>query len=394
VLPGSNNNLLWAGGTKYLEGHLMNANKMGGFGPVKDTCLQTIPITASAPVGQEPVAWDGGLNGRSIYVWPTGNDILQYHYDIVNNVVSQFSSFVLTSGGSLAVGSNQNNSGILWAVGNNAIVYGLNCKNISNGLWTSALKSARDALPTTPGHFQFPTVVNGKVYVGTSAQQLVVYGMLTTTEVAVQFLSQPIGAMSGNSNLFFGDVLANFQVAVVDINGNIVPSAWSITISYATSALIPPILTGNLTQPCINGVATFSGIFPGTSGTFNLLATVPTLTPGQSNSFAVIGVNPPNGQGSSNNQVNVPIVSITSPNINPMIAGIVGGAAGLLCLIAVLIGAIIFFKQRKRANEDKNYVYNPTINLTTPNELGGNGRVPTLPLSDIQNFRMETIREN
>ena len=49
---GTDNSLLFAGGTKYGKGHLINATNMGKFNPNTDSCIQTIDMGALGSVGQ------------------------------------------------------------------------------------------------------------------------------------------------------------------------------------------------------------------------------------------------------------------------------------------------------------------------------------------------------
>jgi len=385
---------LWGGGTKYMAGHLMNANNMGKFNAAADSCLQTFSITASNPVGQEPVAWDGGtLNGKNIFVWPTGNNILQFQYNPATLTAAIVGTQTITAGGNLVASANGTLAGILWGVSFNQVFYAFLAEDISQILWSSEINSARDALPAIPGHFQFATSANAKVYVPTSAAQVVVYGMLITTETTLKFLTQPISALSGLTTLQLNDPLAALEVAVVDVNGVIVPSGYSITLTFGPGFVIPPILKGVTTQPCINGIATFTGLSVGTSGVFQLIASAAPLIPVLSNQFAVIspGVIPQNTQSSSAALQNA-ISGGAVPTVNPMIAGIAGGVAAFVCLVAVAVAGVIFYKEKQKRNEDKNYVYNPSISLESPSDKIGRP-IPTMALSDIQSYRMDTVRE-
>ena len=88
-------------------------------------------------------------------------------------------------GGVLAVSSNGSTQGILWATTPD----GPTNDSVSTGelrafdpltlseLWDSNLNSARDALGNF-AKFSAPTVFNGKVYVATFSNQVVVYGLL------------------------------------------------------------------------------------------------------------------------------------------------------------------------------------------------------------------------
>lgn len=80
------------------------------------------------------------------------------------------------SGGSLSVSSAGSTGAILWAVGADGVIHALDANDISKPeLWSSATKS-KDSLGSV-GHFQFPTIINGKLYVGSGQGQIVVYGL-------------------------------------------------------------------------------------------------------------------------------------------------------------------------------------------------------------------------
>jgi hypothetical protein len=93
-------------------------------------------------------------------------------------------------GGALSVSSNgtQAGTGILWAthapVGNpyamssSGVVEAYDATDVSTPIWSSATK-ASDGLGNW-AKFAPPTVANGKVYVPTFSNQLVVYGLLAT----------------------------------------------------------------------------------------------------------------------------------------------------------------------------------------------------------------------
>jgi len=349
---------------------LINANNMGGFKAGVDTCLQTIPIPATNPVGQEPIAWDAGAS-KFIYLWPTGNNILQYTYTATN--VKPFEKQAITTGGSLTATSNGQTNGILWAVGNDGNVRAFVGTDISNLLWTAKL-------PTTPGQFQFPTAVNSKLYVPTSGTTLVAYGVLNPTEVALQFTVQPLST-AGTGTTLVNTPLSSFQVSVVDANGNIVSSSWSVTISILGNV----ILNGNLTQPCVNGVATFTGISIGTPGVFSLNAFTPTLMGAQSSALLVLG-NGMQGSSSSNNNVNVLNQQASGNGNAALIGGLVGGLGGFLVLAAIVAAALIYYREWNLRNADRAYIYNPP-DLQPPKE-----GIPTLSLSDIQHYKMEPVR--
>ena len=78
----------------------------------------------------------------------------------------------------------------MWAVGSNGTVRAYDATNVANAeLWDSAQNASRDGLGNT-GHFQFPTVVNGKVYVPTGGSTIAVYGLLQAPPPAIATAAQ------------------------------------------------------------------------------------------------------------------------------------------------------------------------------------------------------------
>jgi len=188
-IPGTNR--LFGGGTKFGAGFLLNTSSLGGFNPngsgPDNVVLQLNGITGNDSVGQNPIAWDASST-KYVYLWAGGSNLEQFRYVPGPNVPDTTGTFNpagvfkqttgMTSGGSLAISSNGSSSGILWAVGGDSVVRAFNATDVTlPALWTSAQNSSRDGLPSV-GHFQFPTVVNGKVYVPTNSHSIVVYGLL------------------------------------------------------------------------------------------------------------------------------------------------------------------------------------------------------------------------
>ncbi|HLK55689.1 MAG TPA: DNRLRE domain-containing protein [Chthonomonadaceae bacterium] len=182
-IPGTNR--LFAGGTKFGSAFLLDSTNMGHFtsgGP--DKCLQRLDgVSNNDNVGQNPIVWDAGAT-KYIYLWPNGFQLEQFFYDTTVNQLNPAGIWKTSSnasaGGSLAISANGSSNGILWAVGADGVVRAFDATNVSNAeLWDSSQNSNRDGLGSV-GHFQFPTVVNGKVYVPTGSGSIVAYGLLPT----------------------------------------------------------------------------------------------------------------------------------------------------------------------------------------------------------------------
>jgi len=175
---------LFGGGTKFGSAFLLDSTNLGKFtanGP--DKALNRIDgVSGNDQVGQNPIAWDSG-SYKYVYLWPGGQPVEQFQYDpsagkLNPAGVFKTASSSVTDGGSLAVSSSGTGNAILWAIGDNGTVRAYDATNVSNPeLWDSAQNASRDSVGHS-GHFQFPTVVNGKVYIPTGGSTIAVYGLL------------------------------------------------------------------------------------------------------------------------------------------------------------------------------------------------------------------------
>jgi len=205
-VPGTNR--LFTGGTKFGGScFLLDSTNMGHFtsgGP--DNILNRIDhLSSDSNVGQNPVGWDSGTF-KYTYVWARSAGINQFRYDPGVGKLSPNAVFLtnsgLTAGGSLAVSSNGTANGILWAVGG-SVVHAIPATAVNQAdLWNSSANSARDGLPST-GHWQFPTVANGRVYVPTGSSSIVAYGLLSTT--ATPQITPPSGIIDASQSITITD---------------------------------------------------------------------------------------------------------------------------------------------------------------------------------------------
>jgi hypothetical protein len=134
--------------------------------------------------------WNGFL-----YIWgskalePFGGALVAYQFSggtFNPTPVAQNTSTVAWYGVPLAVSANGSSGGILWATTgpppppgtqSNPMLHAYDATNIATELWNSDQNSARDALPSFV-RFAEPLINNGRVYVPTLSNQLVVYGRL------------------------------------------------------------------------------------------------------------------------------------------------------------------------------------------------------------------------
>jgi hypothetical protein len=143
-----------------------------------------------------PVYWNGSA-GQFLYMWGEGDRLKQFKYEggkfsSSPTITSSFSAQRGMPGGMLALSGSQSDA-VLWAslphcpgasecdAGDNpapGILRAFDAKNVSKELWNSSQNSGRDGLDGLLAKFNTPTVANGKVYVATFSNKLVVYGLL------------------------------------------------------------------------------------------------------------------------------------------------------------------------------------------------------------------------
>ncbi len=237
-IPGTTR--LFGGATKFGSGFLLDSASLGGFTPGgPDKVLDRIDgISGNDNVGQNPVAWDSGSD-KYVYVWPTQVHIRQFRYDPSAGNFNPLGIFTKgtdasTSGGSLAISARGTINAILWAVGYDGIVRAYNALDVSkNDLWDSSQNSSRDGLGSV-GHFQFPTVVNGKVYVPTGSASIAVYGLLPTPQTTVDQINcgggaaAPFAADEYVSTQYFGGGTTVSTTAAINTTGVVNPAPQAV----------------------------------------------------------------------------------------------------------------------------------------------------------------------
>ena len=191
LIPGTR---LLVGGGKEGVLYLLNRDTMGGY---KSTLAaeteERWPASGSSRIASSPVYWAGPTGGR-IYVWPQSAPLRSFGFNGstfeqtgTTGTVSPGGGF---PGGALSISANgsMTGSGVLWATRPNmdanhstqpGTLYALDAEDITRVLWTSNDNGARDKIAQY-AKFSPPTIANGKVYLGTFANALYVYGLGAT----------------------------------------------------------------------------------------------------------------------------------------------------------------------------------------------------------------------
>jgi len=260
----------------------VNINNLGHFNGATnvnaaDACLQTVSVGGA--VGSNPVSWNAG---GSQYVYLDGGGTLTEWQVTGGNALTQITTQSVGSGNSgLCVTSNGTTNGLLWVLGSDGSIHARDATNVATEYWSSTQNSARDAMPSGPGKFQFPMVANGKAYMPDGAAHLVAYGLLSQVATQLAFVQQPTSGATGLT-------LPAVTVAVENAAGTTVStSTTSVTIALGANPG-GATLSGTTTVSAVNGIATFSNLslnMPGVG--YTLVASVTGLTGATSSAFTV-----------------------------------------------------------------------------------------------------------
>jgi hypothetical protein len=192
------NTALLLGGGKEGKLYLVDRNNMGHFHDGGDQqIVQSIAGAGAGHIHGSPVTWTGAAVGTMFYVWSENDHLKQWGFNgttiYPTNPVAQSPMPVPMGmpGGLLSVSANGSLSGtgIVWAahpasgdanhMTRPGIMRAFDAENVGHELWNSLQNPARDDFGFL-AKFVAPVVANGKVYVATFSNQLVVYGLLVS----------------------------------------------------------------------------------------------------------------------------------------------------------------------------------------------------------------------
>ena len=172
--PGSNPHVLIGSG-KQGTVYVLNRDNMGHYNPLGDTqILQELPLTVGA-MFSSPVYWN-----NFVYFAGNGHPIMAYALSGGILATPPFAQSVKMAGGHApAISANGNINGLLWVI-NGTTLYALDAVSLKQ-IYTTTQSGTRDVLPAQP-NFSTQMVANGKVYVGTMTN-LMVLGLLPAVSV-------------------------------------------------------------------------------------------------------------------------------------------------------------------------------------------------------------------
>ena len=173
--------------------YLLNKNNMGGFTVGSNQVQQIITLSSNSNMHCQP-AYGKGATYEFVYIWPENDQLRAFPFDrssntfnIANEVISTVSGPTGQNGGMLSVSSNGSTagSGIVWAAYaasgdaehtvSPGVLRAFDASDITKELWNNNASSADNA--GYYAKFASPTIANGKVFLATFSNKVVVYGL-------------------------------------------------------------------------------------------------------------------------------------------------------------------------------------------------------------------------
>ena len=216
----ANTDLLLSGGKSGLL-YLIQDNDMGHLGANTTSTVQGVQVNGGGIF--QIALWNKPVGSRRLRVGAQG---ALKAFEIVNNqinstILSQFVPEIPTIYAGLSLSANGGANGIVWfTTGNYDIdgvpgtLHALDASNLATELWNSGQNSSRDQLGGL-AKFAPPMVANGRVYVPTFSNAVVVYGPLNS---APSGSSSVISSVMNSASFLDGAVAPGELVTIFGAN--------------------------------------------------------------------------------------------------------------------------------------------------------------------------------
>ncbi len=239
LIPGTNRAVA---GAKDGRIYLMNRDNLGGYSASSNQVIQTFNQNSTSAHNITSLTYFHGNQSDYVYTWSDNVPLkaLPYdrttnQFDLLNIKSSSLQGPIGYNGAFLSVSSNGSidSTAILWtsyAASGNAnqqtrpgILRALSASDITKELWNTSMKSIDD--PGNYSKFNCPTIVNGKVYLATFSNRLMVYGLQKgiVTSINEKALSPQI--FPNPAKAFFKisyQASQSIGIKIFDLNGRIV----------------------------------------------------------------------------------------------------------------------------------------------------------------------------
>jgi len=165
--------------------YVVDRDNMGKFDPSVDNVRQEIPACCGpfgglyGPMFSTPAYFNStvyfGASGQPVEAFAVANAQLSVPFTMLSS-----NSFPYP-GATPSISANGSANGLLWAVenGTTGVLHAYDASDLSNEVYNSNTNAARDRF--APNKFMVPTIVNGRVYVGTPTG-VAVFGALPAAQ--------------------------------------------------------------------------------------------------------------------------------------------------------------------------------------------------------------------
>jgi hypothetical protein len=232
------------GGGKDGRFYVLNRGNLGHTQAGNGQIPQAFLASSGEHIHGSPAYWSGP-NGAWAYLWAEEDVLKAFNwtgtiFNITPSSVSTMSAPLGMPGGFLTVSANGGQAGVLWASmplsedANQQVVAGImrafDATDLSRELWNSTMIAERDDVGNFAKYVP-PTVANGKVYLPTFSNALLVYGSLgqtyqlsgTITLEGLPLAGQTFTTGSPGSGCVASDSTGHYYC--------VVPSGWSGTVT-------------------------------------------------------------------------------------------------------------------------------------------------------------------
>jgi len=162
--------------------YIVDRTNMGKFNPNSNNIYQEVDNILGGGMWAMPAYYNG-----NVYFGPQSNNLMQFTLSeakLSTSAVSKSSAVFEYPGSTPSVSANGKNNGIVWAIEHSgpSVLHAYSASSLQQELYNSnQAANGRDQFGDA-SHFGTPTIVNGKVYVGTMDNTLVVFGLLVNKE--------------------------------------------------------------------------------------------------------------------------------------------------------------------------------------------------------------------
>ncbi len=175
--------------------YLLSTEAMGGYSPATNQVQQSVRLSATSEMHAQPAYFHGSAQ-EFVYLWPENEPLRAIPFDRGTNTLdmTRATSALVSgptghSGAVLSVSSNgdKDGTGIVWAsyaaTGDAehdvspGVLRAFDANDVTKELWSNQRNALRDNAGAY-AKFASPTIANGRVYLPTFANQVVVYGLL------------------------------------------------------------------------------------------------------------------------------------------------------------------------------------------------------------------------